>query len=165
MQPWRLSARLPYLSFANSPFNGGSFSYFYLENFEDHLLNTPGVTADAGGVASVIFGPSIHDSVDADDGAINGSGLGGDSYFTGNGAAGVRFTFNAGVLGGLPTSAGLVWTDGGGGTPVTFTVFVRTGSRFLRRLKAASPTIPTMAKPRKTAFSAPPIPAAFRRFS
>lgn len=35
----------PYLSFADSPFNGGSFSYFHLETFEDHLLNTPGVTA------------------------------------------------------------------------------------------------------------------------
>ncbi len=119
----------PYLSFADSVFAGGSFSYFHLETFEDHLLNTPGVTANAGGVTSVVFGPSIHDSVDADDGAINGSGLLGDSYFTGNGAAGVRFTFSASVLGSLPTSAGLVWTDGGGGTSVTFTVFGENGQQ------------------------------------
>ena len=119
----------PYLSFADSPFNGGSFSYFFLENFEDHLLNTPGVTASAGGVTSVVFGPSIHDSVDADDGAIDGSGLRGDSYFTGDGAGGIRFTFNASVLGSLPTSAGLVWTDGGAGTSVTFTVFGETGQQ------------------------------------
>jgi hypothetical protein len=113
----------PYLSFADSPFAGGSFSYFYLETFEDHLLNTPGVSANAGGVTSVVFGPLIHDSVDADDGVIDGSGLKGDSYFSGNGAAGVKFTFNAAVLGTLPTSAGLVWTDGGPGTTVTFSAF------------------------------------------
>jgi hypothetical protein len=106
----------PYLSFADSPFNGGSFSYFYLETFEDHLLNTPGVTANTGGVTSVVFGPSIHDSVDADDGAIDGSGLAGDSYFSSNGSAGVRFTFDAATLGTLPSHAGIVWTDGGGTT-------------------------------------------------
>jgi PEP-CTERM motif len=113
----------PYLSFADSPFNGASFSFFYNETFEDHLLNTPGLSANAGGVTSVVFGPSIHDSVDADDGAINGSGLNGDDYFTGAGSAGVTFAFNAAALGGLPTSAGLVWTDGGFGTPVTFSAF------------------------------------------
>ena len=118
----------PYLSFNDSPFKGGSFSYFYNETFEDHLLNTPGVSANAGGVTSVVFGPSIHDSVDADDGAIDGSGLGGDSYFTANGAAGVMFSFSAAVLGALPTSAGLVWTDGGAGTPVTFSAFGPTGT-------------------------------------
>ena len=106
----------PYLSFADSPFNGGSFSYFNLETFEDHLLNTPGVTANTGGVTSVVFGPSIHDSVDADDGAIDGSGLAGDSYFSSNGSAGVRFTFSAATLGSLPTHAGIVWTDGDGTT-------------------------------------------------
>ena len=101
----------PYLSFDDSPFKGGSFGYFYLETFEDHLLNTPGVSADSGGVTSVVFGPLIHDSVDADDGAIDGSGLKGDSYFTASGATGVRFTFSAAALGSLPTSAGIVWTD------------------------------------------------------
>ena len=115
----------PYLSFANSPFNGGSFAYFHLETFEDHLLNTPGVSANTGGVTSVVFGPSIHDSVDADDGATDGSGLKGDSYFSGGGS--VMFTFNSAVLGSLPTSAGLVWTDGGFGASVTFNVFGPSG--------------------------------------
>ena len=100
---------------ADSPFavgaNAGSFSYFHLETFEDHLFNTPGVTASAGGVTSAVFGPSIHDSVDADDGAIDGSGLAGDDFFA-SGPTGIRFTFNAGVLGALPTSVGIVWTDG-----------------------------------------------------
>lgn len=105
----------PYLSSADSPFSPFSgFTYFHLENFEDHLLNTPGVTASAGGVTSVVFGPSIHDSVDADDGSIDGSGLGGDSFFSGSGGTGISFTFNAGTLGGLPDAVGIVWTDGAG---------------------------------------------------
>jgi hypothetical protein len=118
----------PYLSLADSPFNAGTFNYFHTETFENHLLDTPGLTADAGGVTSVVFGPSIHDSVDADDGSIDGSGLGGDSYFSGNGAGGVRFSFSAATLGALPTSAGLVWTDGGAGTSVTFSAFGATGN-------------------------------------
>lgn len=112
----------PYLSFADSPFFGGSFGAFHLEDFEDHLLNSPGVSASAGGVTSVVFGPSIHDSVDADDGAIDGSGLQGDSYF-GSGPTGFTFTFNAATLGALPTSSGVVWTDAGGGASVTFSAF------------------------------------------
>lgn len=104
-----------YASFSDSPFSGGSFTYFYLEDFEDHLLNTPGVTASAGAVASTVS-PSFHDSVDLDDGVLNGSGLAGDSFFTGSGAAGITFTFNEGVLGVLPTHAGIVWTDGAGTT-------------------------------------------------
>src|SRR6185503_10775980 len=111
----------PYLSFADSPLGGRNASYFYLENFEDHQLNTPGVAASAGGVTSVVFGSTLHDSVDADDGVIDGSGLTGDSYISANGAAGIRFTFNAAVLGSLPTHAGLVWTDGAG--QVSFEAF------------------------------------------
>ncbi|MEP6636018.1 MAG: PKD domain-containing protein, partial [Acidobacteriota bacterium] len=104
----------PYLSFRDSPLTGRNASYFHLENFEDHLLNTPGVVASAGGISSIVFGPELHDSVDADDGVIDGSGLAGDSYFSAAGSAGITFSFNAGVLGSLPTHAGLVWTDGAG---------------------------------------------------
>lgn len=82
----------------------------------------PGVTTNAGPcVTSVCFGPGIHDSVDGDDGAIDGSGLAGDSMFFGSGATGIRFTFNAAVLGALPNAAGIVWTDGAG--TVTFEAF------------------------------------------
>ncbi len=102
----------PYLSIADSPFIGGTYTYSYLENFEDHLLNVPGVTGDNGGVTSVVFGPAIHDSVDADDGVIDGSGLNGDDWFTREGADGVTWTFDANILGHLPTHAGIVWTDG-----------------------------------------------------
>ncbi len=110
---------------ADSPFAGETFSYFHLEDFEDHLFNTPGVSASAGGVTSVVFGPSIHDSVDADDGVIDGSGLDGDSYFSASGSAGITFTFDDAVLGTLPTHVGIVWTDGGGTT--TFEAFDSNG--------------------------------------
>jgi len=104
----------------DSPFKSLSFTYFFLETFEDHLLNVPGVTGSPGGVTSVVFGPSIHDSIDADDGVIDGSGLNGDDYFSNSAATGITFTFNGGALGGLPTHAGIVWTDGGGNATVTF---------------------------------------------
>ena len=105
----------PYLSFADSPFYGGSYSYFYLEDMEDGF-NTPGVSNSGGGVT----GPGgITDSVDADDGVIDGSGVNGKSLF-GNGSTGITFTFTAAVLGTLPTHAGIVWTDGAVHNQVTF---------------------------------------------
>jgi len=118
----------PYLSFANSPFNPASFGYFYLEDFEDNLLNVPGVTASAGNTSlNSGFSGSIVDSVDKDDGVIDGvcikAGATCESWFSGNGAAGVMWTFNAGMLGSLPTAAGIVWTDGGGFSTVTFQAY------------------------------------------
>ncbi|MBM2835245.1 MAG: hypothetical protein HW406_2406, partial [Candidatus Brocadiaceae bacterium] len=116
----------PYLSQADSPFSlSGLGVTFFLEDFEDHLFNTPGVSASAGDVTSVSFA-SLHDSVDADDGVIDGSGLDGDSFFSGSGATGITFTFDAGVLGSLPTVAGIVWTDGSGET--TFEAFDSLGA-------------------------------------
>lgn len=109
------SGPTPYLSFADSPFNGGSYSYFYLENMEDGF-NTPGVSQSGGSIT----GPGgITDSVDADDGVIDGSGLNGKSLFA-NGSTGVMFTFSSAVLGMLPTHAGIVWTDGAVHNQVTF---------------------------------------------
>lgn len=113
-----------YLSFEDSPFNGLSFpDYFHREDFEDHLLNTPGVTVIPATIVTAIssgFSGSIIDSVDADDGVIDNSGTrsgdAGDSLFSGNGNNGITFTFDAEVLGGLPTHAGVVWTDGSGTT-------------------------------------------------
>ncbi|MGK7926314.1 MAG: PEP-CTERM sorting domain-containing protein, partial [Spirulina sp.] len=102
------------------PFSGNSFDYFFLEDFEDGLFNTPGVSADVGFVTSEQF-IGGRDSVDADDGVIDGSGLAGDSYFSFGGNAGINFSFDAGVLGSLPDSVGIVWTDGGGNT--TFEAF------------------------------------------
>lgn len=103
---------LPYLQASDSPFAATDFSggYFHREDFEDHALNTPGVSGLPGGPTSVVYGPGIHDSVDGDDGSIDGSGLNGDSWFCPT--CPITFTFDASALGSLPTHAGMVWTDG-----------------------------------------------------
>ena len=120
-----LSGPTPYLSFSDSPFSNGSFDYFHLEDFEDGLLDSPGVSASAG----FVLGPGgATDSVDADDGAIDGSGIAGHSWYTA-GATSLSFSFITGVLGALPTHVGLVWTDVGFAQPrdgfdsVTFEAF------------------------------------------
>jgi hypothetical protein len=99
----------PYLSFADSPFVGTNFSYFYLENFEDGALNVPGVSADKG----VVSGVGVYtDSVDADDGHIDGTGNYGHSWALYNDVTdAVNFLFDKTALGILPTHVGLVWTD------------------------------------------------------
>ncbi|HET6463071.1 MAG TPA: FlgD immunoglobulin-like domain containing protein [Candidatus Krumholzibacteria bacterium] len=100
----------PYNSVLDSPFHYLPHSYFYLEDFEDNALNTPGITSSAG----LVFGNgSSTDSVDGDDGSINGSGGNGHSYWSSYSPNAFTFTFNAGALGSLPTMAGLVWTDVG----------------------------------------------------
>jgi hypothetical protein len=87
-----------------------------LEHFEDGTLDG-GITASAGGVIPPGF-LGLIDSVDGDDGSIPDADTGftGHSWFFGSGATGVTFT-----LPGLPTAAGLVWTDGAGTT--TFEAF------------------------------------------
>lgn len=110
----------PYLRFLDSPFATLNFEcgYFHLENFEDGLLNVPGVSPSTGAV----IGPSnITDSVDADDTFIDGSGTNGHSYWASPGGTGITFTFNGAVLGGLPTHVGIVWTDHT--EPITFEAF------------------------------------------
>ena len=110
----------PYLSFADSPFNGGSFSYFHLEDFEDLQLNTPGVSVNQGTVINNSNSSGI-DSVDADDGGINGSGSNGATIFH---PTSMTFSFSAAALGGsLPTHVGIVWTDGTPGGLVSFQAF------------------------------------------
>jgi hypothetical protein len=101
---------------ADSPFAGQSFSYFHLEDFQDGLLNTPGLAAPRGAVFNA--GPgSLADSVEF-------TPLGG-SFFFGSGETGLEFTFDAAILGALPTHAGLVWTDGRG--LITFEAFDQDG--------------------------------------
>ena len=63
------------------------------------------------------------DSVDADDGQIDGSGLGGHSIWTPSIAGGLTFTFDPAILGSLPANAGIVWTDGNPIAEVTIEVF------------------------------------------
>src|SRR5262245_30819985 len=108
-------ASTSYLSTANIP------AGFYdaagpikLEDFEDGIVD-PAFVPDAGQRTKTSGFPSIIDSVDADDGTIDGSGLAGDSWFRLEGSFGVKFVFNTAVL---PTAAGIVWTDGGTNTTV-----------------------------------------------
>ena len=113
----------------DSPIAALPFGYFHLENFEDGLLNTPGVTVSAG--FSVLAAGANTDSVDADDGAIDGSGTAGWDFTNGlNGTAddGILFTFIEAALGSLPTHAGVVWTDGGARDAVAFEAFGPGGS-------------------------------------
>lgn len=102
----------PYAQFSDSPFASlaPGNPNFFLENFEDGALNTPGVSASVGQVAS--GGPFI-DSVDGDDGVVDGSGLAGHSWYTGGASSSISFSFSAATLGYLPTHVGIVWTDVG----------------------------------------------------
>lgn len=108
----------PYLQASDSPWNPASFAWFHLEDFEDSSLNVPGVSNSAG---TIIGASSFTDSVDADDGALDGWGQQGHSLLNTVGLSGITFTFDAVALGSLPTHAGIVWTDGAG--PITFEAF------------------------------------------
>ncbi len=103
----------PYLSTADSPFDlFGKGSDFLLEDFEDGLLNSLGLLGFGG---EVRFPGSFTDSVDADDGFIDGFGTDGHDYWTSAGLKGgpaARFEFDLKALGALPRSVGIVWTDG-----------------------------------------------------
>lgn len=106
---FHLAADTAYLSRTNSPYFAGLLAgTFTLENFESGLFNLAGVTASAG---SVLAPSSNTDSVDADDGLVDGSGNGGRSFLV-TGTNALTFTFNRVVLGRLPTKVGIVLTDG-----------------------------------------------------
>lgn len=111
--PSGLADPIPYLSRADSPFNGVAFpSYFHFEDWEDGLVNTPGVTASSMEVSGSF--PGLIDSIDGDDGVVDGKcekAVGTcNSGFSGSGT--FEITFDAGVLGALPTHVGIAWTDG-----------------------------------------------------
>ena len=112
----------PYLQTSDSPWVGGSFIYFHLEDMEDGVLDVPGVTNSVG---NIINPGSSTDSVDGDDGTVDGSGNNGRSLFSANGNAGISFTFDENELGVLPTHAGIVWTDGAG--TISFEAFDANG--------------------------------------
>jgi hypothetical protein len=105
----------PYLSEADIPvgfYAGGQPTL--LENFEDGALDAS-LRSTSG--LSIIAPGGITDSVDGDDGSIDGSGAGGRSIFGGQ----MRFDFVG--TGPLPTAFGLVWTDHGGPVDATFSAF------------------------------------------
>lgn len=94
----------PYTSEADTPDGLYDGSATFIETFEDLSLDG-GITASTGAP----YSGTNADSVDADDGTIDGSGLTGASFFQNPGSTGITFTFETAV-----TAAGLVWTDGFG---------------------------------------------------
>lgn len=109
----------PYSTPTDSPFvpefdfSGG---YFHLEDFDDHLLNTPGAASGPGGfptAATGITGSAI-DQVGVE-GGCPPSGLSTPCdtwFFAADFPARLSFTFNEAALGTLPNAVGIVWTDG-----------------------------------------------------
>ncbi|HEX7600212.1 MAG TPA: hypothetical protein VF316_01360 [Polyangiaceae bacterium] len=114
---------IPYLSRADSPFNGVSFpSYFHLEDWEDGLVNTPGVTPSSTDTGAT-YGTLV-DSVDGDDGVVDGKcSKDGGLCNSGFSNSAFSFTFDATVLGALPTHVGIAWTDGNADCDATFEAF------------------------------------------
>lgn len=123
----------PYLSAADSPFDlSGLGSTFWLEDFEDGAFNTPGVRQlrDLDHPPAVRLPSNLTDSVDADDGQIDGFGTGGHSLFPTLSATLPPLTtdplilvFDSDVLGFVPTAVGFVWTDGTPGSIVGLGLF------------------------------------------
>lgn len=100
----------PYLSAADTP-TGFTDGATFVEDFEDGVAD-PRLSFPLGG--SVIGPGGIVDSVDADDGTLDGSGTAGRSFF--------KFPpFEVAFSAPFPTSAGVLWTDGG--TPTDGAVF------------------------------------------
>lgn len=116
----------------DSPFKGvpGSpnATWYFVEDFEDSGqtgINTPGMVVNGGRLIPPGFANVHIDSVDADDGVVDGFGQNGHTWFVDRGQDGIKFTFdeNDPALNGFfPTHAGLVWTDGNA-VDVQFTVF------------------------------------------
>lgn len=119
----------PYLSSADIPagFYAGGIPTL-LDTLEDGALDAS-LSGSHGEVLSAAFA-GIRDSVDADDGTLDGN-CGPQSpgrcvsWFNGSGSEGVTFTFVG--TGALPTAFGLVWTDGGAGATITFSAFGANG--------------------------------------
>jgi hypothetical protein len=112
----------PYLSKNDSPLQ---LTKPALDDLEDGTLDIPGVSANHGAV----YGPAGNcDSVDADDGSIDGSGTAGHSFYYSAGTTGITFSFDPTVIGSFPTSAGVVWTDGAANTSVYFEAFDANGA-------------------------------------
>ena len=103
----------PYVHPFDSPFSPATFAgYFHREDLENNHLDTPGLHAQSTMASSVAPPGPFTDSVDSDDGAVDGSGLGGHSFVIGSDGNPIgQFLFEGTELGRLPSHAGLVVTD------------------------------------------------------
>ena len=106
-----------YLKASDSPFSGSNLT---LENFEDGLLNVADVNANQGKIKN---SGSKTDSVDKDDGNVDGKGKLGHSWQSGDSKK-ITFKFTSSDK---PTFAGLVWTDGKKDSTVTFRAWDKSG--------------------------------------
>jgi hypothetical protein len=123
----------PYLSAADGPFDlSGLGSTFFLEDFEDGELNTLGIEQYGNPANFAIVRPpsTLTDSVDADDGLLDGSGRDGNSLqvtlaatFPPLTADSLSLEFDVTALGFIPTAFGFVCTDGTPGSSIRMTVF------------------------------------------
>src|SRR4051812_8186344 len=115
-----------YLSKADSPFPvDGSSPTFHVEDFEDGAFNSPGIVLpslpEAQGYV-LPAGQPLTNSVDSDDGTIDGMGRNGralmSTIYTNNlvnpptYSSYVGVGFDSSQLGYLPTDVGFVWTYG-----------------------------------------------------
>ena len=122
---------VPYRQFSDTLFGCVAFAEFHLEDFEDGVLDTPGLSASGGFVTSLGFA-GARDSVDIDDGDLNclsvddAGTIQGDSWYT---VVTTTFDFDPVALDGLPTHAGLVLTDATF-APATVTGFDELGQPF-----------------------------------
>lgn len=134
-----------YRSFQDSPFREVPFTSFLLEDGEDGAINTPGISftnhRSGGSAWGVRSASATTDSVDGDDGNIDGQGSAGKSLapVTNDGSEGdgVTVSFSAAVLGYLPTHAGFVVTDSSPDKPVLVEFFDGAG----RQIGSAGPAL------------------------
>lgn len=110
----------PYTSMANSPINLSQPGHTsHLEDFEDATLDLLGTTFSVG----AIHDPSpTTDSVDADDGAIDGSGIGGHSWLVPAGRM-LTMMLDEPTLHHHPPKFGFVLTDAAPGATITVAFF------------------------------------------
>jgi hypothetical protein len=119
----------PYRQLADSPFADAGLSLFMLEDMEDGAFSLAPVSMD--GLRTTLYSTTLVDSVDGDDGnPTDGQcwrpATPCESLFSPSGPAGITIDFRF-TPGGMPTHAGLVWTDGEGS--VSFEAFDSTGQR------------------------------------
>ncbi|MCW5626110.1 MAG: PEP-CTERM sorting domain-containing protein [Burkholderiales bacterium] len=122
----------PYVSFDDSPlsFVGGQYR---LETWDSNSVGTGGYTITG---KAEVHAPGIYtDSVDGDDGAIDGFGTQGHSLYVSSNDLTIDFDAIWGEQGDeLPTAVGIVWTDVGfvndttvGYGPLTFVAYGPSG--------------------------------------
>lgn len=99
-----------YVSAADAPVSASSFANYYLEDVEDNLINTLGLTVTGPSLCIAGFNCFVNTGLTDSVGNGGNGNLGRSSWSAGS----ATVSFGAVALGSLPTFAGLVWTDGAG---------------------------------------------------